>query len=96
MISPDGIAIMPFGKYRGQPVDSLLHDPGYVAWLLNQEWLQARYPQVHSYIHSLNTSALRRCRICGGPACMDDLCAAHFRRETAGDFTDWESELASL
>lgn len=29
---------MPFGKYRGRPVDELPDD--YVEWLLEQEWLK--------------------------------------------------------
>ena len=29
-------AVIPFGKYRGQPVDALLADKSYLDWLLAQ------------------------------------------------------------
>lgn len=30
--------LMPFGRYRGQPISSLLSDLPYLRWLLNQSW----------------------------------------------------------
>lgn len=37
--------LVPFGKYRGQPIEVLENDPSYVDWLLQQDWAQKRYPQ---------------------------------------------------
>jgi hypothetical protein len=40
--------IVPFGKYRGQPVKTLLRDRDYVYWLVDQEWLLERYGDLWS------------------------------------------------
>ena len=44
----DESSIVPFGKYKDQPVDTLLADSGYVAWVLAQPgivvMLKARHP----------------------------------------------------
>lgn len=36
--------LVPFGKYKNQPVEVLASDPGYVEWLLAQHDLKTRYP----------------------------------------------------
>jgi hypothetical protein len=36
--------VIPFGKYRGRPVEDLLSDPGYMQWLQAQSWFGDRYP----------------------------------------------------
>ena len=45
-----GTQIIPFGKYRGQPIDILREDTDYRDWLMAQEWFASRYPQVHTLI----------------------------------------------
>jgi hypothetical protein len=53
-LSDDEAQIVPFGKYRDQPIESLLADRGYVEWLMNQPglvaMLQAKYPAVYNII----------------------------------------------
>lgn len=52
---PDGRADVPltpqhlveFGKYRGQPLSSLLRDRTYCRWLLTQAWFRQEYPDVY-------------------------------------------------
>lgn len=39
--------VVEFGKYRGQPLSSLLDDPAYCHWLLTQSWFQREYPDVY-------------------------------------------------
>jgi hypothetical protein len=49
--SPDGNNnIVPFGKYKGQPVDVLRQDPGYVEWMLGQDWFRERYHPLYQVI----------------------------------------------
>jgi hypothetical protein len=38
--------IIPFGKYKGQPIQVLDNDPKYVDWLMSQDWLE-KYPTVY-------------------------------------------------
>jgi hypothetical protein len=42
--------IVPFGKYRGQPIEVLRSDPGYVQWLLGQDWVRDRFAAIHTLI----------------------------------------------
>ncbi|MCF7994765.1 MAG: hypothetical protein K9L88_07985 [Chromatiaceae bacterium] len=42
--------VVPFGKYRGQPVDVLQQDQDYCEWLLGQGWMQSRYPELRTII----------------------------------------------
>jgi hypothetical protein len=35
--------IVPFGKYKGQPVEAMLADPSYCAWVLAQPGIRERY-----------------------------------------------------
>ena len=37
-----GNTLVPFGKYRGQPVEVLNNDPDYVEWLRGQSWFAKR------------------------------------------------------
>ena len=39
---------MPFGKYKGKPMEEV--PDGYLLWLLEQEWLEEKYPSVNQYI----------------------------------------------
>jgi hypothetical protein len=43
-------AVIPFGKYKGQPVEVLASDRGYCEWLMAQAWFVQRYPQVHTLV----------------------------------------------
>lgn len=42
--------IIPFGKYRGMPVEVLADDPEYVEWLQAQPWFRARYQKIHTRV----------------------------------------------
>lgn len=42
--------IIPFGKYKGQPVAVLSSDPDYVKWLLAQQHIKTRHPELVSII----------------------------------------------
>jgi uncharacterized protein (DUF3820 family) len=42
--------IVPFGKYKGQPVEVLQGDPQYVEWLMGQDWMRTKYPQLVTLI----------------------------------------------
>lgn len=92
---------VPFGKYRGYPLECLDNDPTYVAWLLSQDWLAERYPDVHAHITQTGITALPYCAAlnrngteCTYHAKYGDKCKRHFRRDAEPDFTAWESELA--
>ena len=36
--------IIPFGKYKDKPVDVLGEDFGYVEWMVEQDWVEQKYP----------------------------------------------------
>lgn len=38
-----GTAIVPFGKYKGKPVEAMRADRSYVDWLMGQDWFRQRY-----------------------------------------------------
>ena len=42
--------IVPFGKYKGKPVEALQNDRQYVDWLTSQDWFVSRYPQINQII----------------------------------------------
>lgn len=42
--------IVPFGKYKGQPVSILKSDPKYVDWILSQSWFGDSYPEIRTLI----------------------------------------------
>jgi hypothetical protein len=42
--------IVPFGKYRGQPVEALAADRQYFEWLCGQAWFRERYQNIHTLI----------------------------------------------
>ena len=42
--------LIPFGKYKGQPVEVLQNDPQYTEWLLSQPWLIERYQSIQTVI----------------------------------------------
>jgi hypothetical protein len=92
--------MMPFGKYRGCPLGCLVNDPEYVGWLLVQDWLAERYPEVHAYIHGMGIPVLQHCAAlnrngttCTMQAKIGDVCKRHFNRDAEPDFSAWEKEL---
>jgi hypothetical protein len=42
--------IVPFGKYKGQPVEALAQDRAYCEWLAGQDWFRTRYTTIHTLI----------------------------------------------
>jgi hypothetical protein len=42
--------VVPFGKYKGQPVEALAADPSYVEWLAQQPWFRERYQPIYNVI----------------------------------------------
>lgn len=42
--------IVPFGKYKGQPVEVLANDEQYCRWLADQEWFRTRFTAIHTLI----------------------------------------------
>lgn len=42
--------LIPFGKYKGQPVEQLQHDEQYAGWLVQQPWFKERYGKIHTLI----------------------------------------------
>lgn len=42
--------IVPFGKYKGQPVEVLREDAQYMDWLLGQNWFREKYQLVYNVI----------------------------------------------
>lgn len=42
--------VVPFGKYRGKPVEALAEDRQYCEWLVGQEWFRSRYTAIHTLI----------------------------------------------
>lgn len=42
--------IVPFGKYKGQPVEVLAADTDYCEWLTAQPWFKARYLNVYNTV----------------------------------------------
>jgi hypothetical protein len=42
--------MIPFGKYKGQPIEVLESDPQYADWIAQQQWAKERYPQIVNII----------------------------------------------
>lgn len=42
--------LVPFGKYKGQPVERMIADRDYCEWLAGQEWFRSRYAQIHTLV----------------------------------------------
>lgn len=43
-------AIVPFGKYKGAPVEVLVADRDYCDWLASQSWFRERYPSINQLV----------------------------------------------
>ena len=42
--------LIPFGKYKGLPIESLYEDRAYTDWLLAQPWFKQRHPALFSVV----------------------------------------------
>jgi uncharacterized protein (DUF3820 family) len=42
--------IVPFGKYRGQPLEALVADQDYVQWLMAQDWFRTRFANLYQVV----------------------------------------------
>ena len=42
--------VVPFGKYKGQPVEAMAADRGYVDWLLAQSWFKDKHQNIYTLI----------------------------------------------
>ena len=42
--------IVPFGKYKGQPVETLTADADYCEWLIAQPWFSSKYRNVYNIV----------------------------------------------
>jgi hypothetical protein len=49
LFKPPG-TVIPFGKYRGQPVEALMADASYCEWLMAQPWFRERYASLVTII----------------------------------------------
>lgn len=49
MTEPQG-KIVPFGKYKGQPVEALVHDRQYVEWLTAQPWFKEKFQPIYNLV----------------------------------------------
>lgn len=43
-------SIVPFGKYRGQPVEAMAGDRQYTDWLLQQEWFREKHDALYAIV----------------------------------------------
>lgn len=43
-------SIVPFGRYKGQPLEALAADREYLEWLTAQGWFREKYPQHYTLI----------------------------------------------
>lgn len=44
------VPVVPFGKYKGQPIEVLFADPSYREWVLSQPWVKDRFASFHQVI----------------------------------------------
>jgi hypothetical protein len=42
--------VVPFGKYKGQPVEALIADADYLNWLKEQAWFRERYATIYQLV----------------------------------------------
>ena len=42
--------IIPFGKYKGQPIEAVQHDKQYLDWLMAQSWFKDRYSDLFTVV----------------------------------------------
>lgn len=55
----DKSLIVPFGKYKGKPVEALLQDPSYVNWFVGNDDVKQKYKDIYAVIiNNFNTQTL--------------------------------------
>ncbi len=54
--------LVPFGKYKGQPVEALRADQAYADWLVAQDWFRERYQPIYQFIINNFSRAGRNAR----------------------------------
>ncbi len=42
--------VIPFGKYKGQPVEAMAADQQYIEWLMGQAWFRDKYQNIYTLI----------------------------------------------
>lgn len=42
--------VIPFGKYKGQPVEAMAADQQYIEWLMGQSWFRDRYQNIYTLV----------------------------------------------
>lgn len=42
--------VVPFGKYKGQPLEAMAADQQYLEWLMGQSWFRDRYQNIYTLI----------------------------------------------
>jgi hypothetical protein len=42
--------LVPFGKYKGQPIEVLAQDRDYCDWLMEQDWFRTRFQPIYTVI----------------------------------------------
>jgi hypothetical protein len=42
--------LVPFGKYKGQPIEAMAHDRSYCDWLTAQPWFREKHPNVYTLV----------------------------------------------
>jgi hypothetical protein len=45
-----GTKIVPFGKYKGQPVEAMVQDTSYVEWLTAQPWFREKFQPIYNVV----------------------------------------------
>lgn len=50
MVDEKPTYLVPFGKYKGQPIEQLLADQPYLDWLTAQDWFRRKYQNVYAVI----------------------------------------------
>jgi hypothetical protein len=50
MNNPNDRAVVPFGKYKDQPVEVLAGDPAYANWLTAQPWFRDKFANIYNVI----------------------------------------------
>jgi hypothetical protein len=49
-------SVVPFGKYKGQPIEVVLRDAEYARWVVAQPWVKDRHPEFWSEVMGTNPS----------------------------------------
>lgn len=42
--------VIPFGKYRGQPIEAMAADRQYLDWLIGQDWFRERHQNLYTIV----------------------------------------------